>query len=325
MILFEDVNDVHIYMDDETGNYYYYDGSKLVLMGRKPQIGDRGSKEFQDKEEEERNKKIEQEKEEEEGDEGDTDGDDSGDDSGDGEAGNGAGNKGDADVEDSDSKLSRLERIKDLLNDKDIADKISHEAEDKVTKERLAKASKELNKYKNSPLNKFKESLQSFIKKEIGEVKSSSWSKINKKYAGTGTIKAGTSKHASGKIPLINVYFDRSGSWDSSKTKVGEQAIATLNNYVRQHKLKIDLYYFNTEIHSVDPGGTGGTLGAPILEHIKKTKPDNVIVMTDDDIMDCTETVTVPGAVWLLFKGGVSSNLQEHLKGKKLTRSFELQ
>lgn len=313
MILFEEVKDVHIYMDDRTGNYYYYDGSKLVLMGTKPQIGDKGNQELQDKEEEERKQQIEKEKEEEKQN-GDSDSNDSSD------KGNGSSND-----EDEDSKLNRLKRIKDLLGDKDTAEKISGEAEEKVTKERLAKASKELTKYKNSPLNKFKESLQSFIKKEIGEVKSSSWSKINKKYAGTGTIKAGTSKHASGKIPLINVYFDRSGSWDSSKTRVGEQAIATLNNYVRQHKLKIDLYYFNTEIHSTDPGGRGGTLGTPILEHIKQTKPDNVIVMTDDDIGDCRETVTVPGAVWLLFKGGVSMNLQEHLKGKKLTKSFELE
>lgn len=299
MILFEDTKDVHIYIDDATGNYYYYDGSNLVLMGKKPQIGDRGNKDFQDKEEEERNKKIDQEKE---------DGDDE---------------------EPLDDNDARLKRIKDLLNDKNTSDKISREAEDKVDKEKRAKASKELNKYKNSPLNKFKDSLQSFIKKEIGEVKSSSWSKINKKYAGTGTIKAGTSKHASGKIPLINVYFDRSGSWDAAKTKVGEQAIATLNNYVRQHKLKIDLYYFNNDVFTNDRDGEGwgGTDPVPVMNHINATKPDNVIIMTDSDFdwYDDFPSATVPGAVWMLFKGGVSKKLQERLKGKKLTKSFELE
>ena len=266
----------------------------------KPTIGDRGDEDIQKAEEEERKKTIEKEKAE------------------DAEKGISS------DDEENDSE-ERLKRIKDILNDKSTAKKVTGEAEDIVNKERLAKAARDLNRYNNSPLKKFKESLQGFIKKEIGEEKNKSWSKINKKYAGTGTIKAGVSKHASGKIPLINVYFDRSGSWDSDKTKVGEQAIATLNNYVRQHKLKIDLYYFNTEIHSEDPGGRGGTRGTPILNHIRETKPDNVIVMTDDDIRDCTEVVTVPGGVWLLFKGGVSENLKEHLKGKKLTKSFNLE
>ena len=266
----------------------------------KPTIGDKGDEDIQKAEDEERKKTIEKEKAED-------------------------AEKGISSDDEKDDTEERLKRIKDILNDKSTAEKITGEAEDIVNKEKLAKAARDLNRYNSSPLKKFKESLQGFIKKEIGEEKNKSWSKINKKYAGTGTIKAGVSKHASGKIPLINVYFDRSGSWDSSKTKVGEQAIATLNNYVRQHKLKIDLYYFNTEIHSEDPGGRGGTRGTPILEHIKNTKPDNVIVMTDDDIRDCAETVTVPGGVWLLFKGGVSENLKEHLKGKKLTKSFNLE
>ena len=41
----DEMNPVHIYVDDSTGDYYYYDGEKLVLMGRKPQIGDRGNQE----------------------------------------------------------------------------------------------------------------------------------------------------------------------------------------------------------------------------------------------------------------------------------------
>ena len=236
MKLFEDVNDVHIYMDDITGKYYYFDGKKLVLLGSKPQIGDKGNKDLQKQEEEERKKQIEKEKEEEkELSKNSEDGD---------EEGNGS----DSDEESEEAKLKRIKRIKDKLADKDTASKISGEAEEKVNKERLAKAAKDLSKYRNSSLSKFKESLQGFMKKEIGEVKNKSWAKINKKYAGTGTIKAGTSKHASGKIPLINVYFDRSGSWDADKTKVGEQAIGTLNNYVRQGKLKINLYYFNNDV-----------------------------------------------------------------------------
>ena len=68
----------------------------------------------------------------------------------------------------------------------------------------------------------------------------------------------------------------------------------------------------------------GGTSGTPILENIRETKPDNVIIITDNDISDCTESVTVPGAVWFLFVDGVSYNLKEHLSGKRLTKSFEI-
>lgn len=339
MILHENDNvDVHIYMDDKTGNYYYFDGEKLVLMGSKPSIGDRGNQEFQDEEEQERQEQAAKEKAEEAeennpemDDESDDNNSDDSDDSDDFDdsAGKGFGNPSE-EQSDSDAEFKRLKRIKDKLNDKEIAKKVSDEAEANVNKEKLAKAAKDAAKYRSSSIVKFKESLNNFIKKEVGEVTNKSWSKINKKYAGTGTIKPGTSKHSSGKIPVINVYFDRSGSWNEDKTKVGEQAIASLNDYVRQHKLKINLFYFNTKVFDSDvPGGRGrgGTYPGPVMRHINATKPDNVIIMTDDDFDGYTDFpyATVPGGVWMLFKGGVSKDLQERLKGKKLTKSFELE
>ena len=57
--------DVHIYMDDATGNMYIFNGSELVKIGNKtPQIGDKGDEEYQSKEEKERQAQIEKEKEE---------------------------------------------------------------------------------------------------------------------------------------------------------------------------------------------------------------------------------------------------------------------
>ena len=340
MILHENDNvDVHIYMDDKTGNYYYFDGEKLVLMGSKPSIGDKGNQEFQDEEEEERQKQAAKEKAEEaeennpEIDDDSNDSDDSDDDSDDSNDSTGQGSGSPSkEKTDSDAEFKRLKRIKDKFNDKETAMKVSDEAESKVNKEKMTKAAKDAAKYRNSGIVKFKESLNGFIKKEIGEVKEKSWSKINKKYAGTGTIKAGTSKHASGKIPVINVYFDRSGSWDADKTKVGEQAIASLNDYVRQHKLKINLFYFNYEVFNSDvPGGRGygGTYPGPVMNHINATKPDNVIIMTDGDFDGTKDDekfpyATVPGGVWMLFKDEVSTELQKKLKGKKLTKSFML-
>lgn len=221
---------------------------------------------------------------------------------------------------------ARLTQLKKLLQDVQIADQIIKETETIVSKEKAVKAARDADKYKKSPLYRFKESLNNFIKNEIGIMREKTWSRVNKTYANTNIIKKGIRRGENVNIPRINVYFDRSGSWDDAKIAVGEQAIATLNNYVRRGELRIDLFYFSENVHSDKASAEreGGTRGEPILQHIKQTKPDNVIVMTDSDIRDCTSSVSVPGGVWFLFKGGYSENLVEHLKGKKLTRSFEI-
>ena len=78
---------------------------------------------------------------------------------------------------------------------------------------------------------------------------------------------------------------------------------------------------------SVDPGqGRGGTPAEPVFNHIQETKPDNVLIMTDDDFddqggYDQTNTY-VKGAVWLLFKGSISKSLREKLHGRKMTKTF---
>ena len=229
------------------------------------------------------------------------------------------------DVEEDDlSKEERLKRISRSFEDSKNAAAAKGEASDKIYKERAERAAKDAKRYRSSPIRRFTDNLNRFIKSEVGKERVRTWKKTDPRY-GTGPIvRKGKMRTSNGKIPLINVYFDRSGSWDSSKTKVGQDAIGTLNNYVRNGQIKINLYYFNTSIHSEDPGGRGGTRGTPIIEHIKQTKPDNVIIMTDSDITDIDENVTVPGAVWLLFKGGQSQNLIDHIHGKKQTSIYNL-
>lgn len=112
-------------------------------------------------------------------------------------------------------------------------------------------------------------------------------------------MKPGITRRAPDTKVAINVYFDQSGSWDEEKIKVGEQAVATLNQYVKQGLIKIYLYYFSINVHenARDARAEGGTRGQPILDHIMKNKPDNVIIMTDSDIGDCMSHVQVPGGV----------------------------
>lgn len=228
------------------------------------------------------------------------------------------------DPESDEEKQERLKRIQRSFDDAQVARDVSGEAEEKVRREKAKKAAKDLARYTNSPIKKFRDNLNRFIRNEVGRERTRTWKKENPSYEGSGIMRRGKAKTSNGKIPLINVYFDRSGSWNAAKTQVGQDAIATLNNYVRNGQIKINLYYFNTKIHSEDPGGTGGTRGTPIIEHIKQTKPDNVIIMTDSDIGDIDEGVTVPGAVWLLFKGGRSQNLIDHIRGRKQTNIYDL-
>ena len=222
-------------------------------------------------------------------------------------------------------RAERIAKIKRALSDLTKAEEAKRESTSSIIKEKAVKAEKNLNKYRQSSLTRFTESLNKFIRDQIARARNASWSHINKKYVYSGLLRPGTSSSARGNVPLINVYFDRSGSWDSDKTEKGKQAISTLNKYVTRGEIVLKLYYFNDKILDVDPGGRGGTYGEPIMEHIRQTKPNNVIVLTDSDISDIRTPVQVPGAVWLLWYGGKSENLAKNLSGKQLTKEFRIE
>lgn len=218
----------------------------------------------------------------------------------------------------------RIKEIKRLLSDLVTQEKALDESRVAVSRDRVARAAKDASRYRSSPLTKFTESLNKFIRDSTARGRNDSWAHINKKYVNSGLLKPGQSYSSRGNIPLINVYFDRSGSWDKSKTAKGQEAIATLNRYVTRGEIKLKLYYFAEEVMDVDING-GYTKGQPILDHIQQTKPNNVIILTDSDIRDCKDHVQVPGAVWRLWYGGISNNLQNHLTGRQLTRDFEIE
>ena len=218
----------------------------------------------------------------------------------------------------------RIKGIKKILENLEDQQNALMESKKAILKEKAVKASKLAKQYRDSPLTKFTESLTKFIRDELARGRQDSWSHINKKYVYSGLLRPGSTWQGKNKVPLINVYFDRSKSWTPEKSEKGAQAIATLNRYVTRGEIKLKLYYFNTRIMNTDPGGEGGTSGQPIMDHIQQTKPNNVIILTDDDIDDITTDVSVPGAVWMLFYKGRSRNLIEHLHGKKLTKYFDI-
>jgi len=291
------LEELNVYIDDDTGDEYVYDGNRLIKIkvGSPKGIGDKGDEDIQAQEE------IERAKEAAEG----------------------------GVLETKDELEARVKKLEDALNDEEVAKEITNETNEHVAREKIKKeldrSERELKQFRNDPIVQFEGSLNHFIRKQIKLASEQTYSRLNKRYEGTGLIRKGVKKFESPEIPLVNVYFDRSGSWDEDKTKVGRQALATLEKYIRTGKLKVAIKYFNDKVFDTYiPNGMGGTYGSPILADILATKPDNVIVMTDSDISDCQEFVQVPGVVWYLFKGGVSENLRSHLTGKVATESYNL-
>ncbi len=236
----------------------------------------------------------------------------------------------------------RLEEIGDLLNDKSVADAIFDETDRKVRdsrkqKREIEKASrKEAEKYEaKQGIDNFILDLNKLIKNEIKKIKKSDWAKYNKKADGTGLIRPGKSQKKNPSIPKLYVYFDQSGSWDANDIEIGEQAIATLNTFVKSKKLIINLFYFAEKL-TTTPGhaanGYGWECFDKVAEHIKTYKPDNVVIMTDSDGdyydrytgIYSMNPVTVNGGMFLLFRGGeVSKQVVRVFKGKKLTKIYK--
>ena len=296
---------VHIYIDDSTGDMYVFNGSELVKIGNTtPQIGDKGDTDFQNKEEEERKAQIEKDKEE----------------------------YGDDDYEETEEeRQARLDDIKNTFGDDVAKSEIEAETERHINKDlKRKKAAQDKEKYSSS-IQRFSESLRKFIANQVRREKNKTWKKSDMSYEGSGIIRRGKMTTNNTKIPKINVYFDRSGSWGPEDTKVGMEAIGILNNYVNRGEITIDIYYFANHVGSTANkseigGGTGA--GAELVEHIMATKPDNVIIMTDDDIgggwneIYDAPKIKVPGAVWYLFRGRPSPALPEWVQGRKQTKSF---
>lgn len=229
-------------------------------------------------------------------------------------------------------RLQGLKRILDNLDETINADSLTREAEASKTRERIEKEGADLKKYKDTPLYRFKESLNGFIAKEVSVGRDKTWKRFNKNYSNSEILRPGTSRRVLGKIPLINVYFDQSGSWDQQMIAVGNQAIATLKKYVQAGQIKIRVYYFSdtifTDVNSRE-SHQSTSAGPDIVEHIKDTHADNVIIMTDSDCdnqgnWNKVKPITVDGAVWFLFQGGRSSKLMQYIRGARLTKAFDL-
>ena len=231
---------------------------------------------------------------------------------------------------------ARLERIQNALNDSNIRDEIMRETDRAVFKSDQLRHDKEQEKNVSRKLNyggitEFKRSIDRFMKNATKREKELTWRKPNKKYGPeSGLIAKGRAYVENKNIPLLAVYFDQSGSWGPHDIKIGQDAIASLNAYVKRGLLKIKVYYFSDDVSGNAKEVEGGSTTATqkILDHIKAIHADNVVIMTDSDMDyqgEFTSTLKVKGGVWFLFRdGSVCNRLMDHLKGRMLNQAFNI-
>lgn len=304
---------LYIYEDETTGIKYIFNGEKLVPINSSldseddaiPEL-DKYDKEELKKQDEERQKQIDKELEE-------------------------YGDIVDKDGDNSEEAKSKLEEISDLLNDSATAQNLLDET-DRIVRQDYQKRAKEKKEAEkaaqryvaNQGIDDFVIDLNKLIKSEVKKIKKDDWGKINKKYSRSGLLKPGKSSKKNPEIPRLFVYYDCSGSWGINDRRIGDAAISTLNVYVKKKQLVIEVYYFGNYVSTNPSDHGGGTrAGNDIVQHIKTNRPDNVMIMTDDDLSGDNVRVSVPGGMFLLFRRGqVDTWLVNNFKGKKLTKIY---
>ena len=308
--------------DDDTQSE---DDKDAKDKNKNPQIGDTGNEETQKAEEIARQAEIMKERAEEAAKKAEA--------RGDGELADDA-----SDLADDAEKLAkeaaeadaaRIKQIENAFNDIRRRDAIISETERAVFADRQLRADRTRSKI--SAADQFFDSFEGFIRDQIAYGRESTWKRPSKKYTvGSDVLSRGKGRDYNVKVPYIAVYFDQSGSWGPAKQKIGMKAVAYLQEMEEKGLLKVGVYYFSDTVSGnkadvANEGGTGAT--QLILDHIEEVGADNVIIMTDDDMDNqgaFYRHVTVPGAVWFLFVGGVCKKLMQYLDGEELTEAYEL-
>lgn len=220
-----------------------------------------------------------------------------------------------------DALARRVEEIRKQI--KNLGNQLEQESATARDKEQAAKEARNAERQASSPLNRFRISLNHFIANQIDEGEVRSYAILHPSYEDSGFIIPGRSQHGDVPIPLINVYWDVSGSFsDPAKTEGARKAIGTIDKYVKRGLIAVRYYYFADEVASDPEAAGGGTNGDAVIDHINKTKPMNVIVITDSDVDNTFNYATVKGAVWVLFYDYDAPKFMKHLQGKKETKAY---
>ena len=205
-------------------------------------------------------------------------------------------------------------------------DEVMAETNNAVRKEKIAQVkTNHVSNYAkggNGGLSDFKLDLQRFIASQISYQRERTWDRPDPRYKRRGYLVQGSATKKEENIPVINVYWDTSGSFygKPAKTAAARAAIDTLQMYVKKGLIDIKVYYHSDDVY--DHPVSGGNDGDAVVEHIRATHPDNIIIITDGDLGSTRKSVKVPGAAWFLFYDYTSKGLIDNVSGGKQTKWY---
>ena len=168
------------------------------------------------------------------------------------------------------------------------------------------------------------------------ETNDDTWSAINRRHSGSNVLQPGKrlNELPNKKIPIIDFYFDQSGSWKESDIEIGKKAVAKLADMEAAGQIKINIYYFADHVHTDAASArveSGTRAWNDIVKNVIASQATNVIIMTDDDMEHRfgysytakPMSYTVPGYVWYLWKDGENApRLPRDLKGRGGVQQF---
>lgn len=222
---------------------------------------------------------------------------------------------------------ARVAEIEKAFKDVKMRSKLEDENRGAQRAEKIARAAREeeIDRIRGAGLRNFKGSLLSFIQNEVHVERIDTYSRLHPSYEDSDIIVPGWYDEERIGVPSVNVYWDVSGSFSiPSKTAAARQAIEQLNKYKRSGELKLNTWYFADRVASTPSAAGSGTNGDNVLKHIKQTKPDNVIIITDNGFFMSPTSVEVPGTAWMLFYDGRTQELVDALHGKRRTLIFDI-
>jgi hypothetical protein len=238
---------------------------------------------------------------------------------------------------------SRVKEIKADLASAETQNELSAEDAARIRAENQAVKAreKETDKYRAKARGSFK-GFQDFLTSlyraialqvHTEETNDSSWSALSRRNSGAGVMQQGKriQELNNKKIPVIDFYFDQSGSWSDKDISVGQKAVSQLADMEANGQIKINIYYFSDDVFTdaASARAEGGTSGwNEIVKNVIATQATNVVIMTDSDMEnwwngDKALSYTVPGYVWYLWRNGTNApRLPRDLKGRGGVQQF---
>lgn len=167
----------------------------------------------------------------------------------------------------------------------------------------------------------YKQILKQALKKTITcPDRTNTWKRPSKRY---GTYSPGTEN---GKLPNIHFYQDTSGSMSYREiceffniidqfTKIGPKKINLGFWHTVLYKLK---KYRNVKDVKQDDIQSGGTDVSQVLHHIKKTRPNLAIILTDGEYYHDSTKIEDVEIIWIISKGGSVEHPLKKSHGKTI-------